>query len=282
MPRLTLDDLKQAHDFENSRALVSNAIRLMCSGDPEDLASFIYRYTSWNGFFGSGVASLAGKVGSSQNLFIDAGFNVTPLADRSVLVASYFFDAARDEFDDRDTEHRDTHRCLAQAVVLGVFAHYNLKPSVVYRLTQQPLWLQGLIDRVQIGYGATTPNDRPTVFRAIGYHLGSEVLADQEFTLIDGFLRENRPELVRYLQENSVTIAGQKHNSYQWLSIHSDYGEESGGVEAEHFEAAMKGARLALKYSPHEMRDDLRHQMILGFLDFAADHREFFTNVTTL
>lgn len=287
MPKLTLEDLHAVHDFEASRRMVEDAVQGMCgSSVPHHLSLFLYRYTTWNGFFGSGVASLAGKVGSCQKLFLDPNPRFDPpfqaFADRSVLVGSYFFDAARDEFDDRDTEHRDTHRCLAQAVVLGTLGFYEIPPLGVLEITRQPMWLEGLTDRVGVGYGASTPNDRPSVFRAIGYHLGSEVLADQEFTIIDGFLQENQPELVDYLRNNTVKIAGQEHNCYQWLSIHSDYGEDSGGVEAEHFEYAMKGARLALKYTPMDIRDEARHQMILGFLDFADDHREFFSNVTRI
>jgi len=41
----------------------------------------------------------------------------------------------------------------------------------------------------------------------------------------------------------------------------------------------MQGARLALKYSPEHLRDELRHQILLGVVDFADDQQEFFNNV---
>ena len=44
------------------------------------------------------------------------------LADRAAEVASDFFYAAIDEFDDRSTPWRDTHRTLAQATLKGVGA----------------------------------------------------------------------------------------------------------------------------------------------------------------
>src|SRR5688572_20616291 len=88
------------------------------AADPRRLCRFLARYASWNAVFGSGVSALSAKIGRSRSLFLEPGFAL-PIADRSVLVASYFFDAARDEFDDRDTKHRDTHRCLAQATLWG-------------------------------------------------------------------------------------------------------------------------------------------------------------------
>ena len=47
------------------------------------------------------VASLAGKIGCARHLFTDPAEPFLPAADRNVLVASYIFDAARDEFDDQ-------------------------------------------------------------------------------------------------------------------------------------------------------------------------------------
>src|SRR5262249_25119981 len=161
------------------------------------------RYASWNGYFGSGVATLAGKIGRSRGLFRDRGEPIDALADRSVLVASYIFDAARDEFDDRSTSYRDTHRDLAHAMLSGIIHHAR---GVAPELTQSsdalnarladPAWLRTLDGRVAQGYGASYHDVNDTIFAGIGYHLGSELLADREFSIIDAALRRNVPALV--------------------------------------------------------------------------------------
>ncbi len=278
---ITEDQLRQLYDYETEQPLVDKALE-RAFADVPSLLRFLGRYTSWNGFFGSGVAALAGKVGRSRRMFLDRSEPIEALADRSVFVASFFFDAARDEFDDRDTEHRDTHRCLAQAVLKGVIGWgaekgaLDARDSALNLLLNDPTWLRSLNERVREGYGATSPDDLPSIFRAIGYHLGSEVLADREFSLLDRNLREHFGELVRYLETTEVTIGHERHRAYQWIAIHSGHG---GGVEAEHFEWAVRGARLAFRYAPESLHPELRRQMDRGFINFAQDHREFFESV---
>jgi hypothetical protein len=159
---------------------------------------------------------------------------------------------------------------------LGYFAASDARladPAFVNAWLAQPPWLKVLATRVAQGYGASTTDEAASVFRAIGYHLGSEVLADREFSLIDEVLRDRQAALVQHLKTTRVEIAGQEHVAYQWLNIHSGHG---GAVEADHFEWATCGAKLALLYTPEQERAALRRQVHLGFVDFARDHREFF------
>ena len=278
--KITAESLRSLCDYQSCAETVRGVLETAIADRPL-LLKFMARYASWNGLFGSGVASLAAKIGRSQDLFVEKGFP-PPLSDRSVLVASYFFDAARDEFDDRDTEHRDTHRCLAQATLAGLVeaskdAHPELAEGpALTTLMRPPLWLRALRDRVAVGYGHGSADERPGIFRAIGYHLGSEVLADQEFSMIDAALRKHAPGLVDELSGKSVTIAGQPHRCYQWIGIHSG---EGGAAEAEHFEWAVRGADLAFMYTPQSLHAELRHQLDTGYLEFADDHEEFFERV---
>jgi hypothetical protein len=283
MSIITREHLEAAHDFAATEAKVVEVIRSAVA-EPTARVRFLGRYTSWNGYFGSGVASLAGKIGRSRGMFLDPQQPIDAVADRSVLVASYFFDAARDEFDDHDTVHRDTHRCLAQATLMGVIAFSAQQEAQLSntehlnKLLTPPIWLKGLHERVAMGYGARSPDDKPSIFRAVGYHLGSEVLADQEFSVIDQEMRQQFPTLTRYLETTDVLIADQKHNAYQWLRLHSGHG---GGAEADHFDWAVQGVERAFRYMPPEQHDALRRQVILGFKDFAWDHEEFFQNVNS-
>lgn len=270
---ITLSDLQASHDFSTSHQAVEEALGHAMRSH-HGLLRFVGRYTSWNGFFGSGVATLAGKIGRSRGAFLDPAQPVLALADRSVFVGSFFFDAARDEFDDSSTEHRDTHRCLAQSFVAGLARFARLQdPQALNALLADPLWLSTLQQRVAMGYGAGSPDSAGSIFRAMGYHLGSEVLADQEFSLIDKALRHSDPELVGFLEQERFEIAGVAHSCYHWLGIHSGHG---GGVEHDHFEWAVQGVEKAFAYSPSSDHPALREQILRGFGDFARDHAEFF------
>lgn len=282
MTDVTEAELKGLCDFAAQEQLVRDALAAAL-GDPIGRVRFLGRYTSWNGFFGSGVATLAGKIGRSRRLFLDPAQAIVALADRSVFVGSFFFDAARDEFDDRDTVHRDTHRCLAQSTLKGMIDYETAQPgarlgdvSAINTLLDEPEWLDELNSRVALGYGANSADDLQEVFGSIGYHLGSELLADREFSIIDETLRAKAPQLVEHLKTTRVNIAGQEHLGYQWVAIHSGHG---GGAEADHFEWATQGVRLAFRYSPPKQHEQLRAALHRGFTDFARDHREFFQRV---
>ena len=248
--------------------------------DPAAWLRFLSRYTTWNRCFGSSVASLAGRIGRSREAFLDVGEPLPYLDDRSILVASFFFDAARDEFDDRDTKYRDTHRCLAQALVKGflevALEDGGLTLGQARGLLDEPYWLKVLQARVFAGYGEGFPVDRPFLFRGMGYHLGSELLADQEFTILDTTMRKHLPNVVEKLLGRKVKIAEQEHVAYTWLRVHSGAGN---AAEADHFAWAVKGVEHALRYTPKHEEAALQEQVLKGFADFARDQVEFFENV---
>ena len=245
--------------------------------DPAAWLRFLSRYSTWNRCFGSAVAMLAGRIGRARDAFVDDS-ELPLLNDRSVLVASFFFDAARDEFNDRDTKGvRDTHRCLAQALVKGFLdlqiEAKALTTTTARALLDEPIWLKVIQARVFSGYGDGYSAERPFLFRSMGYHLGSEVLADQEFTIIDRTLRKHMPAVVEQLLQRKVRIADEDHTAYQWLRIHSSLGN---AVEADHFAWAIKGVEEAFRYSPPAEHAALKEEVLAGFVDFSRDQRAFF------
>lgn len=277
---ITLDVLKGCHDFEASRRQVEAVVDRVAS-DPVAALRFIAHYASWNGYFGAGVATLAGKIARSRALFLDRAEPVVALADRSVFVASFFFDAARDEFDDGSTGHRDTHRCLAQAMVAGVLDWVQRQgllggADAVNALLAPPDWLVSVEEQVAAGYGARSADDAGSIFGAMGYHLGSEVLADAEFSVIDRALSTKMPELVGHLKAFKYVIGGQAHNGWHWLRTHSGHG---GAVEEHHFEWAVEGVRRGFGYLGEGERALARRQVLHGFARFGVDHAAFFEGV---
>jgi hypothetical protein len=283
---ITQERLEALADLQGIGATVAAVTRAALE-DPLQRLRFLARYTSWNGFFGAGVATLAGKVARSKGVFVDAAEPVRACADRSVLVGSFFFDAARDEFDDGGTAHRDSHRCLAQALLKGMLgweaAHgvpevrAQLQDAAfVNRWLEEPLWLVALNQQVAVGYGLGAADDAVGLFRPMGYHLGSELLADEEFSVIDATLRAHAPAMVAHLEKEKVEIAGERHTPYRWVRTHSGHGAS---VEADHFDWAMRGVRSAMNYVSPELRPALAEQVYRGFADFVDDHAEFFESV---
>jgi hypothetical protein len=103
----------------------------------------------------------------------------------------------------------------------------------------------------------------------MGFHAGSEVLADREFTVLDRVLRERLPALVAHLEQTRVPILGERHDAYYWVRIHT-------GVEAEHFEYALRGVRKALRfYAGTQPRGLVKEWVLGGFSWFAVVQSEF-------
>jgi hypothetical protein len=231
--------------------------------DPGRLLSVLGRYIQFNSAFGPGLANLAGEVAARQGLFRDRDEPVRILADRASEVAADFFHAAVDEFDDRLTPWRDTHRTLAQATLKGVGRALGYSPEALNDVIRINPGTTAAMARVATGYGLAAELDERRLFSGMGFHTGSEVLADEEFTIIDRVLKARRPELVEALEATKVEILGSSHNAYYWIRIHTS-------VEADHFEAAVKGVNKALRfYSGTSDARTVKAHILDGFREFA-------------
>lgn len=268
---LNLAYFRSLADFEAANQIVQNRLDRLDSG--EDVLRFFNHYASWNGRFANGVAALASLIGASREHFQEAGF-ARAVADRSNYVASFIFDAARDEYDDHINPIRDTHRCMAQASLLSIAGFYGLGDAVLNE--SEPQALRALNDAVMFGYRGLHQSGRGVIseiFAGIGYHLGSELLADREFSLLDEYMRTRRQDLVQHLLHSTVELAGGKHRCYAWVGVHSGHG---GGVEADHFDFAVAGAKAGLQFLVGATQAQAIAALGSGFRAFAEDHRKFF------
>jgi len=230
---------------------------------PPLLLSVMARYIQFNSAFGPGLANLAGEIAARQGLFRDLQEPVTILADRAAEVAADFFYAAVDEFDDRATPWRDTHRTLAQATLKGMGAFFGYAPEQLNDVLRLNPATEDAIDLVWEGYGVGAHLEEGRLLGGMGFHTGSEILADQEFVALDRALRAHRPELVAALEGMKVPILGERHNAYYWIRIHT-------GVEAEHFDAALKGVNNALRfYAGGTPPETVKGWILDGFTRFA-------------
>src|ERR1700722_13927938 len=70
------------------------------------LLKFMNNYVSWNGYFALAGCALTTKIGLNRDLFHDSEVALNCAADRANYVASFVFDAARDEFNEGTTPRR--------------------------------------------------------------------------------------------------------------------------------------------------------------------------------
>jgi hypothetical protein len=261
------EDLAQV--LSSHRGNVSLRAAFEDAPGPEALLSVFARYVQFNSAFGAGVANLAGEIAARQGLFEDKAEPLRIVADRAAEVAADFFYAAIDEFDDRLTPWRDTHRTLAQAALKGMGRHFGYSPADLNGVIRINRATEEARAQVWEGYGVGARLEEPRLFHAMGFHAGSEVIADQEFTVIDRVLRERRADLVKALEAMKVEILGHQHDAYYWIRIHTS-------VEADHFDAALSGVNRALGYySGTASPDAVREWVLGGFGAFAGLQERF-------
>jgi hypothetical protein len=272
LQELTPDYFRALVDFDAASARVSARLAGIANG--EQLTRFFVHYASWNGRFANGVAALVSLIGDQREMFRENGFP-RAVADRSNYIASFIFDAARDEYDDHINPIRDSHRCMAQASLISMASFQGVGNAVLNE--DEPPPLQRVNDAVLPGYtgqSRASSGDVGRVFAGMGYHLGSELLADSEFSIIDEYLRKNHDPLVQHLLRATVELAGGKHRCYAWVGVHSGHG---GGVEADHFDYALSGARAALRFLAEDKRQEALEALTWGFVAFEKDHALFFS-----
>ena len=267
MLQITRDDLQPILAVHQGTQALRSAVER--AGPPPHLLSVIARYIQFNSAFGPGLANLAGEIAARQGLFQDPEEVVRILADRAAEVAADFFYAAVDEFDDRATPWRDTHRTLAQATLKGMGSFFGYTPAQLNDVLHVNPATEDAMDLVWEGYGVGASLEEARLFRAMGFHTGSEILADQEFVVLDQTLRARRPDMVAALEKMKIPILGERHNAYYWVRIHT-------GVEAEHFDAALKGVNNALRfYAGREPVATVKGWILEGFRTFADVQGEF-------
>jgi hypothetical protein len=231
----------------------------------EQTVRVLGRYVQFNSVFAGGVANLAAALANHSDTFRDRSESSSLLADRSHEVGSAVFYAAIDEFGKPSPGRRNTHRSLAQRLLAEMGSFYGLSgPQLDAAVGLGPSHQQSL-DAVRRGYlvGIPKRNGSPTdqeLLFAIGFHIGSETLADEEFGTLAQALQAC-PDLVDPLRAAGV---------YPWIEIHTT-------VEAEHATAGLEAANRALDWYEGHGGDALwaKQQILDGFSSFAGVQEDF-------
>jgi hypothetical protein len=153
---------------------------------------------------------------------------------------------------------------MAKATLLAATRYFDLPANSLSANRTSRFVVQ-----VLCGYGVNRHLSYSDLFRALGFHLGSELLADQEFSVLDAFLRSRFPLLVQTLEQDSIRVDAVDIPAYVWIDCHTR-------VEAEHRDAAFVAIRNAMEFSQHVFDLEQSRELVLdGFRSFCELQAEF-------
>jgi hypothetical protein len=148
-------------------------------------------------------------------------------------------------------ERNTVHQHLSQLFFRGALAFYRPESLAVFEaLHPTPAEISALLTEARTRFFvAPTPED---LFRGLGFHVGLEFFANEEFNLVDRHLTGRHAALVAALKHGRD---GQ--DDYLWLSLHTV-------VEIGHYRAGLEAVREAVALY-HDRSD--AHRMAGRILD---------------
>jgi hypothetical protein len=245
-PEFTIDTFHNLFDRRSNDDNIESAVELATSS-PKKLYYFMQRYAYFNSYAGSLVARLASSIGISYQLFRQEGVSVADQSDRGLEIAAKVFAATVDEH--QDSSSLVPHRTLAQATLNALGEYANLSDAELNQAAHTPDWMPDLISSALEGYPGKI-GDIEALVTALGFHLGSELLADREYSLIDKVVRHTHrgTGFDAWLKGKQVDVAGKLLSPWYWIVVHGKY--NAAAVEADHSEFAIEGLNLLAKYRP--------------------------------
>jgi hypothetical protein len=270
--RFTIETFDNLFDRQMNNANIEATIELAAS-DPVKLYYFMQRYAYFNSYAGSLVARLASSIGISYQLFRQNEVAVIDQSDRGLEIAAKVLAATIDEHADAGAQ-QVPHRTLAQITLKAVSEYAKLGDNELNEIAQAPDWMQAIITDLINGYQGKI-DDLEAIVTALGFHIGSELLADREYSLIDKVVRyTNRGSgFDSWLQGKQVEVGGKRLSPWYWIVVHGKH--NASGVEADHFELALDALNLLAEYRP-ESNEQIWQWASRGFLDFAELQQRLF------
>ncbi|HKV91259.1 MAG TPA: hypothetical protein VJW20_01790 [Candidatus Angelobacter sp.] len=199
---------------------------------PFDVIMLIHRYSLFASNFAGGAATLMGAFHVSQDLFRDTHEEIQVCADKGAEIASCIFAAVDDEYIDRYTSKRVTHRNLSQQLVKEAAAFFNIQPGKFDRQFPLSIEMRQILQDVLAGFRFNQQNAEADLFFSLAFHVANEIFADHEFRLMNSFFRTRYPEMVRHLI---------RANAYGWIASHTV-------VEENHVSYGLAGIEMAIRY----------------------------------
>jgi hypothetical protein len=271
--RFTTESFDSLFDRQMNNANIEATIELAAI-DPVNLYYFMQRYAYFNSYAGSLVARLASSIGISYQLFRQSEVAVVEQSDRGLEIAAKVLAATIDEHADAGAQ-QVPHRTLAQITLKAVAEYAQLGDLELNQIAKAPDWMETIITDLIAGYQGKI-DDLEAIVTALGFHIGSELLADREYSLIDKVVRyTNRGTgFDAWLQGKQVEVGGKRLSPWYWIVVHGKH--NASGVEADHFELALDALNLLAQYRP-EANELIWKWASKGFLDFAELQQRLFT-----
>lgn len=220
------------------------------------LVRFLHRFLLFNDALAARVPFLAGLIHLTPDLFLDADDAGRFCAQRNAGIAAHVAEAASDEY--RMTPSRNmVHQHLSQVFFRAVLAHFGMEQARFDAENPVPDAVNALLAEAR---GLFFENRSPeNVFAALGFHVGLEFFANEEFNDVDQFLNRRHEDLAAALK-----IEGPNGAPYVWLALHCV-------VEVGHYSAGLEAVRGAVEYcSPRRDAARMAEQIMRG-LDVFAD-----------
>jgi hypothetical protein len=263
---------RTSFNFPEIEGTIESTMSLAAS-HPESLYLFFQRYTYFNGYASALISRLASSIALSRYSFVQAGVPVFEEADRGMEIAAQVLAAAADE-----GANGVPHRALAQVTLKTIGDYANLSTAERNRFADQPTWMTEIVESLIAKYQGNL-NDVESLIKSMGFHAASELLGDRENTLIDKAIRFDRQGIGfdAYLKKAKPSkIQGHAYHPWCYILIHGSYGKA--GVEAEHFEYALRALNMSALYSSESERQVLEWALA-GFSDFVELQQKLFHEI---
>jgi hypothetical protein len=200
---------------------------------PAALLRFLHRFVLFNDALAARVPFVAGLIHLTPNLFLDPENGVEFCRQVNGRVAAYIAEAASDEYRMIDGQN-SVHQHLSQMFFNGALAYFAVDRGSFDCHNPYPARLEEMLKEAREKF--LVERSPETIFRALGFHVGLEFFAGEEFNLVDSYLKGRHPELVAALQYDPGT-----GSDYAWLALHTV-------VEVAHYRAGMEALNAALRY----------------------------------
>ena len=236
---------------------------LQALGEPHDLTRFMHRFLLFNDALAARVPYLAGLIHLTPDLFLRRGMHGSFLAQANGQIAAYVAEAAADEY--RMVNGRNmVHQYLSQVFFNGVLRQCWPSGADTFESTH-PISpeIAALLAEARTKFFVAP--DAHAIFAALGFHVGLEFFANEEFNLVDQYLRDRHPDVVTALESHGGDLC-----DYTWLSLHTI-------VEIGHYRAGLEAVNQAVAtWCDPATAPDMAETIMTGLRDFAdLQHRYY-------
>lgn len=270
---ITLEDFQPCLDMNGLNHVMAEACRA-ATVSPQALYLFMQRYVRYGRNFSFAVPILAGIIGSSH-LFQDPTHPIPAHAERSMDLGAKVFTAAIEEFLDPRT--RVSHRTLSYGLLDKLAEYAHLSNTEIQKIAQSGTWLTHLLRRVQMAYQGQ-PDDLESLVRAIGFHVATETVGDNEFSIINDviFSQQRDRSFGHFIRNSKLNFPQGTVSPWYWIVVHGTL--DTKGVEQRHSADAFAALNDVVQYTSASEAQVIEWAG-QGFAEFAYIQTTFFEQV---